>query len=80
MIISFHKSRYRGERRNSSVLDVKSCDMSTVNGGWGTEKGMTVLATMFQIQIFVFCTYGKKQTWIKTGPHFNSSNCLPVPV
>ena len=35
-------------------------------GSWGTERELEVAAVMFQVDIFVFCQYGRDRAW---APH-----------
>ena len=46
------------------------------NDAWGTDKEITVLATMFQVDILVFSQFGKQgRTWLKFTPAFSNHNC-----
>ena len=43
-------------------------------GSWGTERELEVAAVMFQVDIFVFCQYGRDCAWALTRPTFVRNN------
>ena len=45
------------------------------DNAWGTEKEITVAATLFQVDILVFTEYGKERKWTKFFPAFSNLNC-----
>ena len=47
------------------------------HGFWGTEREIITAATLFQVDINVFCQYGNVRTWMTNYPIFTNSTCLP---
>ena len=64
------------EEKEDAVSKVVEYVKNLRSGAWGSDKEITVAATMFQVDILVFSQFGRQgRKWLKFSPAFFNHNC-----
>ena len=70
----FGRMLFEGD--NDPLSKVTSYTSSMCHNAWGTDKEITVAATMLQVDILVYSQFGKQgRKWLKFTPAFSNHNC-----
>ena len=64
------------EKNEDPVSKVAEYVKNLRSGAWGSDKEITVAATMFQVDIMVYSQFGRQgRKWLKFSPAFSNHNC-----